>query len=411
MVQMMGRWKVSIVIAVFVAASTRGDADTQASDDNSGFAQLYRSGQSAMAAGKYDEARAVFEKLEKMDTSVAEVHATLGIVCYKLGDFEHAIVEIRAARKLKPNLPGLDALLSLSLAETGKPREALPGLEAAFRSTTDPAVKRQVGMELAQVYSELSMDRRAVELALELRDLYKDDPEVLYNVGKILGNSAYLTMQDLFRSPGAGRSVWVQLAEAEAHESQGQFVDAIQSYRNVLDIDPRRANIHYRIGRTYLTHWKSSHSAEDLSAAEAEFAKELEVDPRNGNAGYELAGLRWKNGDAASAKQLYESVIERYSDFEEALVGLAGVDLDTGNQAEAVSLLERATRLKPEDEVAWYRLAQADRATGNKAGQAKAIEAFTRLHSSTRAAPQRPDANDEITPQQLGADEHAITPQ
>ncbi len=363
-----------------------------------------------MAAGHYDEARAAFERLEKMDPSVAEVHATLGVLCYKLGDFERAVVEIRAARKLKPALPGLDALLSLSLAESGKPREALPGLETAFRSDTDPAVKRQVGMELAQVYSDLSMDRRAVELALELRDLYKDDPEVLYNVGKILGNSAYLTMQDLFHSPGAGGSVWVQLAEAEAHESQGQFVDAIQSYRNVLAIDPRRPNIHYRIGRTYLTQWQSTHSAQDISAAEAEFAKEIEINPGNGNAAYELAGLRWKDGNEASALQLYQSAIERYPDFEEAIVGLAGVELDSQKPAEAVPLLERATRLRPEDEVAWYRLAQADRATGNKQGQAKALEAFTRLHSSTPGTRRKSNPHDEITPQQLDSNAEVEIP-
>jgi predicted Zn-dependent protease len=407
---MTDRWKVSIAMAVLVAASTRADAGRQTSGNDSGFASLYSSGQSAMAAGHYDEARAAFERLEKMDPGVAEVHATLGILCYKLGDFEHAVVEIRAARKLKPALPGLDALLSLSLAESGKPREALPGLEAAFRYGTDPAVKRQVGMELAQVYSDLSMDRRAVEVALELRDLYKDDPEVLYNVGKILGNSAYLTMQDLFHSPGAGGSVWVQLAEAEAHESQGQFVDAIENYRSVLAIDPHRPNIHYRIGRTYLTQWQSSHSADDLSAAAAEFAKEIEINPGNGNAAYELAGLRAKNGDEASAKQLYESAIERYPDFEEAIVGLAGVDLDNLKAAEAVPLLEHATRLRPDDEVAWYRLAQADRTTGNKEGQTKALAEFTRLHSSTPRAARKPNANDEITPQQLSPDAETKAP-
>jgi predicted Zn-dependent protease len=403
---MLGPRKLSIVLAVLIAASLSADAGAQASGDNSGFAAQYQAGQSAMAAGRYDQARATFERLEKIDPSVAEVHATLGLLNYKLGDFAHAVVEIRAARKLKPGLPGLDALLSLSLAESGKPREALPGLESAFRSSADPAVKRQVGMELAEVYAQLSQDRQAVEVALELRDLYKDDPEVLYNVGKILGNSAYLTMQDLFHSPGAGRSVWVQLAQAEAHESQGEYIDAIQSYRNVLELDPQRPNIHYRIGRSYLRQWQSSHSASDRSAAEAEFAKEIEINPGNGNAAYELAGIRWQDGDDASAKQLYKSAIERYPDFEEALVGLAGVEIDTRTPAQAIPLLESATKLRPEDEVAWYRLAQAERTMGDKDAQAKALAAFRRIHSSTPKTPQKPNADD-VTPQQLGADAEA----
>src|SRR3984957_5004343 len=188
-----------------------------------------------------------------MDPGVAEVHATLGVLCYKTGDFHRAIEEIRSARKLKPDLPGLDALLSLSLAESGKYREALPGLEKAFHSANDPAVQRQAGLELTTVYTHLGMDRKAVETALEMRDLYKNDPEVLYNVGKILGNSAYLTMQDLFH--GGGGSLWAELSEAEAYESQGQVSNAIQAYTNVLAMDPHHPNVHYRMGRTYLSHW------------------------------------------------------------------------------------------------------------------------------------------------------------
>jgi predicted Zn-dependent protease len=402
---MMGKSRAWIAVGVLMAGLLAGGAGAQSPAEDSGFARLYRSGQSAMGAGRYDEARAAFEQLEKMDASVAEVHASLGVLYYKSGNYPRAIEEIRAARKLKPGLPGLDGLLSLSLAESGKNREALPGLEKAFRSSADPVLKRQAGLELARVYSLLSMDRRAVETALELRDLYKDDPEVLYNVGKVLGNSAYLTMQDLFH--GAGGSVWAQLAEAEAHESQGQYADAIRSYRNVLALDPQRANVHYRMGRTYLAQWQSSHSAADLAAAEEEFAKEIEGNPGNANAAYELAGLRWNNGQDAGAEQLYASAIERYPDFEEAQVGLGGVLLDEQKPSLAVPHLQRATALRPEDPIAWYRLAQAERMVGDLQAQKQALTAFQKLRAHSAAAqggsaPTQPQ--DSVTPQKLGVE-------
>jgi tetratricopeptide (TPR) repeat protein len=400
---MMSPWKARIALAVLMTGCTAAMAAGQSQADDSEFARLYRSGQSAMAAGRFDEARAAFERLETMDASVAEVHATLGILCFKLGSFSEAIREIRAARKLKPQLPGLETLLSLSLAEVGKYREALPGLEKAFRSDPNPEQKRQAGLELARVYADLSMDRKAVETALELRDLYKDDPEVLYNVGKILGNSAYLTMQDLFH--GAGASAWAQLAEAEAHESQEQYADAIRSYRNVLAIDPHRVNVHYRMGRTYLAQWQSSHAASDLAAAEEEFAREIEGDPGNANAAYELAGLRWNDGKQAAAQQLYESAIENYPDFEEAQVGLGGVLLDEQEPSLAVPHLQRATTLRPGDEIAWYRLAQAERALGDAQAQRQALAAFQKLHAQSTATRDRTtpmQTQDSVTPQKLG---------
>jgi len=358
-----------------------------------------------MAAGRYDEARGLFERLEKMDAGVAEVHATLAALCFKAGDFNRAIEEIRAARKLKPSLPGLETLLSLSLGESGKYHEALPGLEKAFHSSADPELKRQAGLELTAVYTHLEMDRQAAETALELRDLYKNDPEVLYTVGKILGNSAFLTMQSLFH--GASVSVWAQLAEAEAHESQGDFVDAIQGYRNVLAMEPHRANIHYRIGRTYLAQWESSHAAKDIAAAENEFAQEIETDPGNANAAYELAGLRWNDGNQTSAEQLYEAAIQYYPDFEEAEVGLGGVLLAEQKPALAAPHLQRATVLRPNDEVAWYRLSQAERQMGAVQAQKRALTEFEKLHAlsaASRTSAASLQSQETVTPQKLGTE-------
>jgi tetratricopeptide (TPR) repeat protein len=397
--------KVRIYAALFLAGCIAFQASAQGAADRDDFAQLFNAGRAAMTAGRFEEARADFERLEKMNAAVAEVHATLGVIDFKLGSFDRAAEEIRTARKLKPVLPGLDSLLAMALAEAGKNKEALPGLEKAFHSAADAEVRRQAGLELLMVYGRLQMDRRAVETALDLRDRYKDDPEVLYNAGKVLGNSTYITMQSLFH--GAAGSLWTQLAEAEAHESQGQFADAVNSYRRVLEIDPQRVNIHYRIGRTYLAQGDTSHAAEALAAAGEEFEKEIEINPGNANAAYELAGLRWKAGQHAAAQQLYESAIKYYPDFEEAEVGLGGILLDEERASQAVTHLQRATALRPQDEVAWYRLAQAERLIGDVQAQKQALAAFQKLHAQSAATRNRASqmqSQDSVTPQKIGVE-------
>jgi tetratricopeptide (TPR) repeat protein len=368
------------------------------------FERLYNAGQAAMAAGQYEDALTDFKRLLAINPGVAEVHATLGVLYYKSGDFSHAIEQIRAARKLKPGLPGLDTLLALSLAESGQYKESLPGLEKAFHASPDPALKRQAGLELAHVYATLGMDRKAVEAALEMRDLYKNDPEVLYNVGKILGNSAYLTMQDLFHD--ARDSVWAELARAEAYESQGLVPNAIQAYTNVLVLDPHHPDIHYRMGRTYLSHWKLVHEDSDFKSAETEFSKELELNPGNANAAYELADLRHTEGDLEAAQHLYESAVEFYPNFEEAEVGLGRILLQENKPALALPHLERATVLRPDDEVAWFKLAQAQRMLGDTQAQKQSLEKFKVLHSKTSAALNSaltPQGTNSVTPQQLNA--------
>jgi predicted Zn-dependent protease len=241
-----------------------------------------------------------------------------------------------------------------------------------------------------------------VEAALALDKLSPDDPEVLYHTGRIYGNFAYIVMERLHDK--AAGSIWMLQAQGEANESQKLYDAAIIAFNHVLQLDPQRPGIHYRMGRIYLSQFREGHKPEDREAAVREFTAELGVDPSNGNAGYELANIQVELGNLDEARKQFAQVIEKYPDFEEALVGLGGVYLDSQQAKDAVDPLQHATRLRPEDEVAWYRLAQAERAAGNREEQAKALAEFRKLHNSTPVTLRKSNAGEEITPQQLDSD-------
>ena len=256
------------------------------------------------------------------------------------------------------------------------------------------------GLQLLRAYTGLERDADAVETALALNRLYPDDPEVLYHTGRIYGNYAYITMEKLHdKAPG---SIWMLQAQGEANESQKNYAAAIVAFNHVLEINPNRPGIHYRLGRVYLSRFRDEQKPEDRESAVREFKAELSVDPGNGNAAYEIANQEALAGNLDQAKVDYEQVVNRYPDFEEAMVGLAGVHLESGKPAEALPLLESATKLKPEDQVAWYRLAQAQRATGNRTAQEAAMAEFKRLRSASPSFPKMQSDRDEVTPQQLG---------
>jgi Flp pilus assembly protein TadD len=119
------------LLALTCCLPLAAQAQSRASDDAS---DRYASeGQQALAAGNFAEARSDFERLEKLHPEVAEVHATLAAIEYKLHAFNAAVTEVRAAQKIKPGLPRLDSLLGLSLAELGRWDEALPLLEKGFK--------------------------------------------------------------------------------------------------------------------------------------------------------------------------------------------------------------------------------------------------------------------------------------
>jgi tetratricopeptide (TPR) repeat protein len=356
-------------------------------------------GKTALSAGRYAEAQDNFEKLAKLEPGMAEVHATLAAIYFKQREYELSVREARTAKKLKPSLPRLDSLLGLSLSELGEFEEALPLLEKGFKQTADGEVRRMCGLQLLRAYSGLKRDPDAVRAALELNKLYPDDPEVLYHTGRIYGNFAYITMTKL--NDKAPNTILMLQAAAEASESTKNYDAAISAFNHILELEPKRNGIHYRLGRIYQTRYAEGQKAEDREAALREFNAELEIDPGNGNARYELAAIQADLGNLEEARKLYEEILKRYPDFEEALVGLGGVLLDLQREAEAVAPLERAIHMNPDDDVAWYRLARAYRSAGRPQDRAKALAEYRRIHASTPGTLQKPNSDESVTPQTL----------
>jgi predicted Zn-dependent protease len=364
---------------------------------------LAQQGRQSLASGRLNQAEASFAELAKLEPNVAEIYANLGAVYFQEGKLDEAIDSLRQALRLKPSLVRVKTLLAICLAESGHSAEALPGLEAGFRFSAELQVKRQCGLELLRTYTALHRDTDAVETALALNKAHPDDPEILYQTGRIYGNFTYLTMEKL--RDKAPDSVWMLQAKAEAQESEKQYDLALNSFESVLRLEPQRPVVHYRMGRVYLARFEQLHDSKDRDQAADQFRTELGLDPGNGNAAYELAQIERDLGNLEQARQQFASLIERRPEFEQARVGLAGVLVETQKPDEAAIQLKRAIELDPDDEVAWYRLAHALRMTGDQQGQKKALAEFQRLHALESRHLARTGIllqAGEVTPQQLG---------
>ncbi|HEX6494399.1 MAG TPA: tetratricopeptide repeat protein [Acidobacteriaceae bacterium] len=361
--------------------------------------ELAQRGRAALEAGQYAEAEQAYGALVRQEPNIAEMHVTLGMVYFKEGKFDLSIKELRRALELNPQLPRVDSLLAMALSERGEYREAVPGLEKGFHQTADKELRRMCGLRLERAYTSLHSDTKAVQTALDLRQLYPDDPEVLYYSSKVFGNSAFLTAQKLFEV--APQSMWGLMAAGEAHESQGDTDAAVRDYEAVLKKDPARPNVHFRIGRTLLVRAEGKSDEADVMRAADEFRAELGIDPANANAAYELGELYRKQGDAAAGRKYFEQAVASYPSFEEAHVGLAATLVTLSELAPAQEHLQKAVELNPEDSVAWYRLAQVDRKLGKSDEQQKALAQFAHLRQQRTAA----QSNAEVTPQRLDATE------
>src|SRR5437763_517177 len=102
---------------------------------------------------------------------------------------------------------------------------------------------------------------------------------------------------------------------AEVHSNLGliyfkerKLDEAVAQYRAVLALDPRRPGIHYRIGRTLVGQTGGTSSMDNPTASE-EFERELEIDPTNANAAYELGEIFRKSGQMEKAREYFERAL------------------------------------------------------------------------------------------------------
>lgn len=398
----------TLILCVLPLSSKSGFAQT--SSDPTSLERYAELGQKALQEGRYPDAEAAFEKLRELSPGTAEVHTNLGAIYFQEKKFDKAVPVLRQALKLKPNLPKTEALLVMSLSELGRYKEALPGLEKSFRQSSDPELKRLCGLHLQRAYTNLHLDSKSIETGLELERLYPNDPEVLYHNGKIFGNYAFLAMEKLWEV--APDSIWRYQSAAEAYQSQGNTELAISGYRKVLEIDPSRPGLHYRLGQVLLTRARDKGSAEDSAEAMKQFGIELQLDPGNANAAYEIAESYREAGQLDDSQRYFEMALKNYPDFEEAHVGIAAALMGVNKADLAVAHLEKATTLNPSDEVAWYRLARAYGAVSNDIGRKKALGEFQHLHTlklNGQEASRRLFAPSEVTKQEL--DPNATQPQ
>jgi tetratricopeptide (TPR) repeat protein len=345
---------------------------------------LAQEGERALAAGRYAEAERAYEHLRDLQPTVGAVHGRLGLIYYQQGKFAEAVPTLRKALKLAPGLPNADILLAMSLSEIGTYDEALPGLQKGFRQSRDVALKRMAGLHLQRAYTGLKRDSDAVGVALELSRVYPKDPEILYHTGRVFANFAYLQTMKL--AEVAPDSVWLHQAAGEANESQSLYDAAIKEYRQVLAIAPNRPGMHFRIGRALLSRARQAQGdATSENQAAQEFAQELQIDPTNANAAYELGELHRKRAQFDEAIELFQMAVKADPEFEEALVGLGRTLTAVGKPADALPLLKTATALDPTDDVAYYQLALAFRGVGNEAEQRTALAEFQRLRDRKKA--------------------------
>jgi tetratricopeptide (TPR) repeat protein len=247
----------------------------------------------------------------------------------------------------------------ISLASRGRCAEALPILKKAVAQTADKKLKYDVLMSMAHCAMALEQTETAVRTLLDLNRSFPQDPEVLYLTTHYYSDLALRASHELAAT--ASSSPQAQQLEAEAFESQGEWDKAITQYRMILEQNPQRHGIHYRMGRLFLTR-----TPPDSEDAKRELEEELKVDPSSAAAEFLLGEIARQSGEWENAIGHFDKAAKLDQGFTEAYLALGMSMNSAGKFSDAVAPLESYVKMQPDDPAGHYQLATAYARTGRK---------------------------------------------
>jgi superkiller protein 3 len=367
--------KARSLVSAFILASL--GAPTLYTNDVAAEIQRHEN-QARLALGRNDLEQAIqeYRTILQLDPTNAAVSTALGVALYGSGRPAEAVSALQTALRLDPTERQAEVFLGLSDADTGRCRDAAPLLAKHFSAPTELKLRRLVGLSLLGCYVASSQLDAAQNVAQALRQLYPDDPDVLYNLAELYTRLWDTVAADLMeKHPESFR---VHQLGGEVMEAQGRTDRAIKEYQLALKENPRVPHLNYRIGRLIL---QAGGPDADQRALE-KFQQELTVNSSDALSEYWIGVIYTNQHKVKEAEEHFQRSKDLDPEFADAYVGLAKILLQQKQPQKAVDELQKAIRLDPNDATAHYELMEAYRDQGKLGEARREMVAFQKLQKS-----------------------------
>ena len=321
-------------------------------------AQTFDQAMDALDRGDARGAEAALEALARSRPQDREAALARGVYLFQLGKFSTA----RQALEPLAADPRAEPFLLLSRAAMGECAAVAAPLRSRFEAAGEDRIRRFAGLGAAQCAIASGDVEAAAALLGRLRGAYPADADVLFLSARFHLKGWNDAVAALFEKAPA--SYRVNQISAEIFEIQANYAATVGEYRKAIEKNPRAVNLHYRLGRAILL---ESHDPAALDQARQEFEREIEINPHDAVAEYQVGQILMTEQKAEAAKPRLERAMELKPDFGEAALALGRFHLQAGNAAAAIPLLERAVKLSPQSEPAHYSLMLAYRNAGREA--------------------------------------------
>ena len=337
--------------------------------------ELYAQAKSAQSRNDLPAAIASYEAILKLSPDLAAAYNNLGALYFRQSEFQKAASVLTQGLKLDPSMASAAALLGISLYETGDYAQAKSRLEAVVRSNPKDD---NAQLFLAKTLIKLNEPDVA---AAKLKQLSSRDPrnqEIWYLLARTYMK---LSEQSLARMNAIDPdSVWSHELSAEVMESMNNYDGAIVELKKAVEMAPRLAGVHYKLGDAY---WTQSR----WDAANEQFQAELAVDPANCSARWKIGNIGLQNnGDAQQILAEIDRALAQCPTLTDARVDRARALMKLNRNEEAAADLIKAVQASPNEAANHFLLAKAYRSLGKTQEAQAEMRIFSKLDEAARAA-------------------------
>jgi tetratricopeptide (TPR) repeat protein len=327
--------------------------------------QHLHAGVEADKKGQLDLAVSEFQKATELDPTLAGAFLDLGQAYIEQRAYASAVLPLKRALALSPNIEGGHQLLGYALLAQGYAVEAIPHLEKA-------KVEDALGIALL----EAGRLPEAVATLQKALAKHPDDPDLLYYYGRASGLVSKQVFDELeARFPDSARAHQMM---AQDYAVLRDLPNAEKEFLEALRLRPQTADLHLELGELYAR-------AQQWDKAEEQFRLETELQPGSPEAAYRLGEALVQLGKFHDARLELVRSDQLRQDMPETLYLLGKAASLDGDDALAekswihVLKLEKDTSLAAQ---AHFGLAGLYRKQGKSAEASREMESFHRLQKS-----------------------------
>ena len=332
--------------------------------------EIFRRASEAMRQGDLNAAGDGFAAAAKAAPAFAEAHFNLGLVREEQGRMDEAIASLQKALALKPRLHGGNLFLAVAYYRMSRFELALTAIRKETLAYPNDA---SAWMWLGVIRLGADQPEEAAAALDKAAQLAPANVDILYHRGHAHLLVSKLSYQRMLRANPDSWRVRQVLAQADAEADRD--ADAISEYQAAIKAAPQQPGLHEELGTEY---WKMN----KIEEAEAEFKRELEIDPHSMLATYKLGSLLVEGAKPVEGKPLIEAALRQDPNLKEAYYYLARAYMQLGNDSEALDALKKAIAVNPSPEIlaqAWYQLAIVYRRLRRMPEAQQALATFQKL--------------------------------